>query len=211
MSSTPAAAQPPVEQQTVAYAIDDRLYLNITDRCTLTCAFCPKTLGSRQVHDYDLTLDHRPEFAEVIAAIGDPKAYAEIVFCGYGEPTLRLKLLLEVAAWIKERGGRVRLNTDGLGSLANKRDVLPEMAGLIDAVSVSLNAQSPDVYNLHCQPTLAGAYQAVLAFMQEAPRYIPEVTATAIDGLEGVDIDACARLARMCGARFRRRELDVVG
>ena len=66
------------------------------------------------------------------------------------------------------------------------------MAGLIDAVSVSLNAQSPDVYNRHCQPTLPGAYQAVLAFMQEAPRYIPEVTATAIDGLEGVDIDACA-------------------
>jgi TatD family-associated radical SAM protein len=210
MSSIQAAAQPPVEQ-TVAYTIDDRLYLNITDRCTLTCAFCPKTLGSRQVHDYDLTLDHRPEFAEVVAAIGDPGDYSEVVFCGYGEPTLRLGLLLEVAAWIKERGGRVRLNTDGLASLANKRDVLPEMAGLIDAVSVSLNAQSPEVYIRHCQPALPGAYQAVLAFLQEAPRYIPEVTATAIDGLDGVDIEACARIARMCGARFRRRELDVVG
>jgi len=210
MTSTPAAARPQATQ-TVAYAIEDRLYLNITDRCTLVCAFCPKTLGSRQVHDYDLTLDHRPDFAEVVAAIGDPTAYAEIVFCGYGEPTLRLNLLLEVAAWIKERGGRVRLNTDGLASLANKRDVLPEMAGLIDAVSVSLNAQSPEVYNRHCQPSLPGAYQAVLAFLQEAPRYIPEVTATAIDGLEGVDIAACERVARMCGARFRRRVLDVVG
>lgn len=210
MSSTPAATRTPIEQ-TVAYRIEDRLYLNITDRCTLSCTFCPKTLGSRQVRDYDLTLDHRPELDEVIAAIGDPRDYTEVVFCGYGEPTLRLQLLLEVAAWIKQHGGRVRLNTDGLASLANKRDVLPEMAGLIDAVSVSLNAQSPEVYNRHCEPALPGAYQAVLAFLQEAPRYIPEVTATAIDGLEGVDIDACARLARMCGARFRRRELDVVG
>ncbi len=210
MPTTPAAAKTPVEQ-TVAYRIEDRLYLNITDRCTLTCGFCPKTQGSLQVHDYDLTLDHRPGFDEVIAAIGDPRDYAEVVFCGYGEPTLRLGLLLEVAAWIKQRDGRVRLNTDGLASLANKRDVLPEMAGLIDAVSVSLNAQSPEVYNRHCEPALPGAYQAVLAFLQEAPRYIPEVTATAIDGLDGVDIDACARIARMCGARFRRRELDVVG
>jgi TatD family-associated radical SAM protein len=210
MSSTPAAAESQVEQ-TVAYTIGDSLYLNITDRCTLTCAFCPKTLGTMKVHDYDLALDHRPEFDEVIAAIGDPAAYDEVVFCGYGEPTLRLGLLLDVARWIKERGGRVRVNTDGLASLANKRDVLPEMAGLVDAVSVSLNAQSPEVYNRHCQPALPGAYQAVLAFLQGAPRYIPEVTATAIDGLEDVDIDACERIAAMCGARFRRRVLDVVG
>ncbi|RLA36639.1 MAG: radical SAM protein [Gammaproteobacteria bacterium] len=210
MSSTPVTAQTPVEQ-TVAYTIDDRLYLNITDRCTLTCAFCPKTLGSLQVHDYDLTLDHRPDMDEIIAAIGDPAAYSEVVFCGYGEPTLHLDLLLKVAGWIKERGGRVRVNTDGLASLANKRDVLPEMAGLVDAVSVSLNAQSPDIYNRHCQPSLPGAYQAMLAFLQGAPRYIPEVTATAIDGLEGVDMAACERVAKMCGARFRRRVLDIVG
>jgi len=210
MSSTPVTAQTPVEQ-TVAYTIDDRLYLNITDRCTLTCAFCPKTLGSLQVHDYDLTLDHRPDMDEIITAIGDPAAYSEVAFCGYGEPTLRLDLLLKVAGWIKERGGRVRVNTDGLASLANKRDVLPEMAGLVDAVSVSLNAQSPDIYNRHCQPSLPGAYQAMLAFLQGAPRYIPEVTATAVDGLEGVDIAACERVAKMCGARFRRRVLDIVG
>ncbi|MDX1592607.1 MAG: TatD family nuclease-associated radical SAM protein [Gammaproteobacteria bacterium] len=209
--STQPASTPTHAEQTIAYRIGDRLYLSITDRCTLVCDFCPKTLGSRRVHDYDLTLDHRPEFDEVVAAIGDPTDYAEVVFCGYGEPTLRLNLLLEVAGWIRARGGRVRLNTDGLGSLVNKRNILPEMAGLVDAVSVSLNAQSPEVYNRHCQPALPGAYQAVLAFLQEAPRYIPDVTATAIDGLEGVDIEACRRVARMCGARFRRRELDVVG
>lgn len=205
------AAQDAPSGQTVAYVIGDRLYLNIGDRCTLRCTFCPKTHGSHQVHEYDLTLDHRPEIDEITAAIGDPTRYAEVVFCGYGEPTLRMRLLLEVAACIKQRGGRVRVNTDGLGSLANKRDILPEMKGLVDALSVSMNAQSPEVYARHSQPTMAGSFQAMLAFLQQAPRYIPEVTATAIDGLDDVDIDACERLAKTCGVRFRRRVLDNIG
>jgi TatD family-associated radical SAM protein len=212
MPAPPAQAKPQTESpQTLAYRIDDRLYLNITDRCTLRCAFCPKTQGSLRLHDYDLTLQHRPSAVEVIAAIGDPAAYAEIVFCGFGEPTLRLAVLIEVACWVRAHGGRVRVNTDGLGCLANKRDILPELGTCVDVLSVSLNAQSPEVYNRHCQPSLPGSYQALLAFLQRAPRYVPEVIATAVHGLEGVDIAACARVAAMCGVRFRRRELDVVG
>jgi len=198
--------------QRIAYPIGNRLYLNITDRCTLVCGFCPKnTAQGPKVHDYDLTLDHRPEVEEIIAAIGDPTDYEEVVFCGFGEPTLRLKVLKAVAGWIKEQGGRVRLNTDGLGSLVNKRNILPELEGLVDSVSVSLNAQDAEVYDRHCRPQLKGSWQAVLDFLAEAPQYIPRVTATAIDGLEGVDIKACERLARELGVGFRRRELDKVG
>lgn len=198
--------------QTIAYPIRRSLYLNITDRCTLACVFCPKTQGVREVQGFDLTLDHRPEVAEVLAAIGDPSRYDEVVFCGYGEPTLRLKVLLEVTRWIKAHGGRVRVNTDGLGSLANKRDILPELAAAgVDALSVSLNAQSAEVYDRHCVPALAGSFEAVLAFLREAPRHIAEVTATAIDGLEGVEIAACEELARGLGVRFRRRVLNNVG
>lgn len=200
-----------MHQQTIAYTIGDNLYLNVTDRCTLECAFCPKHNGSRHVHEYDLTLEHRPAVEEVIAAIGDPAAYREVVFCGYGEPTLRLKLVLEVAEYIKSRGGRVRINTDGLANLVHKRNVLPEMAERVDALSVSMNAQNAEVYNRHCHPALKGSYEAMLEFLKEAPRYVPEVTATAIDGLEGVDIAACRALAEKLGVRFRRRVLDVVG
>lgn len=196
---------------TLSYVIGNKLYLNITDRCTLVCAFCPKTLGSHQVHDYDLSLAKRPEVADIIAAIGDPSAYEEIVFCGFGEPTLRFKVLLQVASFVKEKGGRVRLNTDGLASLVNKRDVLPEMQGLIDAVSVSMNAQNETLYIQHCAPQLKGAWQAMLDFLAEAPQYIPEVTATAINGLAGVDIAACEKLAVGLGVGFRSRQLDVVG
>jgi len=197
--------------QTISYQIDDRLYLNITDRCTLVCAFCPKTLGHPEVQGYNLSIDNRPTAKQIIAEIGDPTRYAEIVFCGYGEPTLRLKVLLEVAHAVKEQGGRVRINTDGLANLVHKRNVLPEMADCIDSISVSMNAQDESVYNRHCQPELAGSFEAMLEFLKLAPNYIKDVTATALQGLEGVDIPACEQLAEERGVKFRTRYLGRVG
>lgn len=196
---------------TITYEIGERLYVNLNDRCTLTCAFCPKHNGTWRLHEYNLALAHRPQARAVIDAIGDPGRYEEIVFCGYGEPTLRLKELLEVARYIKAHGGRVRVNTDGLANRVHKRNVLPELGECVDALSISLNAQNAAVYERHCKPAFPGAYQELLDFLQLAPRYVKEVTATAIDGLEDVDIDACARVAASAGAKFRRRVLDVVG
>lgn len=197
--------------QTIAYKIRNSLYLNITDRCTLECAFCPKFNGTWQVHEHNLQLDHRPSTSDIINAIGDPSQYEEIVFCGYGEPTLRLKILLEVAEYIKLHHGKVRINTDGLANLVNKRNVLPELGKVVDALSVSMNAQSSDIYDIHCKPQLKGSFEAMLDFLKQAPDYIPDVTATAINGLEGVDIDKCKALAQELGIKFRQRELDIVG
>jgi TatD family-associated radical SAM protein len=197
--------------QQVSYQIDNNLYLSITDRCTLECAFCPKTHGDMTVKGYDLSFNHRPTAEEIIASIDDPARYGEVVFCGYGEPTLRLNVLLEVARDVKARGGRVRLNTDGLSNLVHKHDTLPELAECVDALSVSLNAQNPEVYDRHCRPNLPGSYEAVLEFLREAPKHIQDVTATAIDGLEGVDIPACEAIAKELGVKFRRRVLNEVG
>lgn len=196
----------------IAYPIRNSLYLNITDRCTLECRFCPKhTEQGPLVHEFDLSVDLRPEIKEITDAIGNPAGYDEIVFCGFGEPTLRFKILIAVAQWIKTHGGKVRINTDGLANLVNKRNVLPEMQGLVDSLSVSMNAQNPQVYAQHCQPALPGSWEAMLKFLEQAPKYIPSVTATAIAGLEGVDIEACEKLAVERGVEFRRRELDKVG
>lgn len=196
---------------TLSYSIGDRLYLNITDRCTLSCAFCPKHNGSHQVRGYDLALDHRPSTEEIIETIDNPAAYREVVFCGFGEPTLRLDTLKTVARHIRKRKGRVRINTDGLANLVHKRNVLPELADCVDAVSVSMNAQDEPTYVRHCRPALSGSFAAMLGFLRLAPRYVPEVTASAIDGLADVDIDACATLARSAEVSFRRRVLDRVG
>ncbi|MFW2438365.1 MAG: TatD family nuclease-associated radical SAM protein [Arenicellales bacterium] len=198
-------------KQTIAYTIEDRCYLSITDRCTLACKFCPKTKGSMQVHEYDLSFDHRPETEEIIAAVGNVSDFSWIVFCGFGEPTLRLKTLLEVARYIKQQGGRVRLNTDGLANLVHKRNVLPEMSEFIDALSVSLNAHNEATYIQHCAPALENSWQAMLDFLELAPAFIPDVTATAINGLDGADIAACRQLADERGVKFKQRELDSVG
>jgi len=197
--------------QTIAYPIGANLYLNITNRCTLRCQFCPKFNHSLQLNSYDLKLGHKPTETELIEAIGNPKKYTQIVFCGYGEPTLRLNTVLTVAEHIKQHGGKTRLNSDGLGNLIHKRNILADMKHLIDAISISMNASRPDVYDKHCRPQVEGAYDAMITFLTRAPYYINDVTATAIEGLNGVNIDDCRSIARWLGVKFRSRQLDKLG
>lgn len=207
------AHQPKVTptNETLVYQIENNLYINLTDRCTLACQFCPKHNGSTEVKGYDLALEVRPPAQQIIDLIGDPSRYDCVVFCGYGEPTLRLKPLLEIAHWIKDNGGKTRLNTDGLGNLVNKRNILPELSECIDALSISLNAQNEAIYKRHCQPALKDSYTAMLEFVALAPAYINDVSASAINGLEGVNINACRELAEQRGVKFKQRELDIVG
>ncbi len=86
---------------------------------------------------------------------------------------MRLKELLKIAKYIKQNHGRVRINTDGLANLVHKRNVLPEMAEVIDALSVSLNGQTEAIYNRHCLPGLKGSFQAVLDFLSLASKSKP--------------------------------------
>jgi TatD family-associated radical SAM protein len=199
------------ELGTVGYTLHGNRYLNLGHRCTLRCAFCPKHNGVYTVKEYDLLLRREPTFEEVCEAVGDPADYREIVFCGLGEPTQRLDLLLAVAERFHGKGARIRVNTDGLASLIHGRDVAPELAGKIDALSISLNAQDEATYVRHCRPSLPGAYGAMKAFAKRAKEFVPDVTVTAIDGLEGVDIEACRRIAGELGVNFRRRTLNDVG
>lgn len=195
----------------LVYDIGNKRYINLTNSCTLKCAFCPKTRGSPEVHQYNLGIEQRHKTSDYINAIGDPARFEELVFCGFGEPTMRLKELLEIAKYIKQHHGRVRINTDGLANLVHKRNVLPDLARVVDALSVSLNGQTEDIYNRHCLPGLKGSFQAVLDFLRLTPEYIPDTTVTAIDGLDGLDIGACEQLAKDRGVKFRRRVLGIVG
>jgi len=194
----------------IAYPIRDSLYLNITNRCTNSCTFCAK-FKDFTVKGHHLRLDHEPSVEEVKQAIGDPLRYREVVFCGYGEPLIRLELVKEVAAWLKESGVAVRVNTDGQANLVHGRDILPELQGLVDAVSVSLNAADADTYQHYCRSRFGEAgYEAVKAFLRDAPRYIPQVTATAV-ALPGLDMQGCRELAESLGVAFRDREYNEVG
>ncbi len=200
-----------LESSCVGYTLHGSRYLNITNRCTLRCAFCPKFNDEWTVRDYPLRLSREPTLEEIVAAAGTPGDYREVVFCGLGEPTLRLYTVLDAAARLRSRTPRIRVNTDGLANLVYRRDVTPDMEGLIDALSVSLNAQDSETYYRYCRPGFPGAYETVLDFVHHAREFVPEITLTAIDGLPGVDIGACRKIADDLGVGFRRRVLDVVG
>lgn len=191
----------------IAYPLHDALYLNLTNRCPNDCTFCLRR-NRRGIGAADLRLTVEPGVEEVLEAVGDPRAYREIVFCGFGEPLLRPEVVREVAGELRRRypndSLRLRVDTNGLANLVFGRNVLPELAGLVDALSISLNATTAGEYERLCRPSLPGAYPALLDFIREAVKVIPEVTLTAVD-LPGVDLEACRRLADELGARFRVR------
>ncbi len=194
-------------EQTIVYPLDNKLYLNITNRCTNVCVFCPKFKNDYYVKDYPLKLFKRePSFEEIINAIQRLPRYDEVVFVGFGEPTQRLDLLLSVARWLKEHGTKtVRLDTDGLGNLVYGRDITKELSQYIDAVSVSLNAPDARTYIKLCNNKYGEAsYGAVLEFIRLAKTRFHDVTATMV-GLPNSDVPATRAVAESLGVTFRIR------
>lgn len=200
----------PGQNETIAYKIRNSLYLNITNRCSNSCTFCAK-FEDFTVKGHHLQLDHEPSGREVLDAIGSRSDFDEVVFCGYGEPLIRLDLIKEVAAELKRRGCKIRINTDGQANLVHKRNILPELAGLIDTLSVSLNSADPAQYQSLCRSPFGDAgFRGVCEFLREAPAHIPTVVATAVT-VPGVDIKAVRELAESLGVSFREREYAEVG
>lgn len=193
----------------ISYKIRDTLYLNVTNRCTNVCRFCVR-FHTDYVKGHNLRLEKEPTAEELIEAIGDPKKYKEIVFCGYGEPFLRLDLIKTVAKWIKDNGGRVRINTNGHGNLIHGRRVLEELEGLVDSISISMNAQDKETYNKICNPIYTDAYDSVIEFIEDAKKYVPKVQVTLVN-FEGVDIKRCEEMAKSLGVKLKIRNLDQVG
>jgi TatD DNase family protein len=194
------------------YVIRNSIYVNLTNACDAKCTFCPRTHDDFEVKGYDLRRPKDPRFEEIVEAIGDPARYDEVVFCGFGEPTLRMDTLKAVASWAKQRGVPTRLNTNGHADLINKRPTAPELVGLVDVVSVSLNAQDREVFERHCPSAFSpDGYTPMLDWIVAARDAGLDVVLTAVEGLEGVDIEACRRIAEDLGVRFRGRTLHEVG
>lgn len=194
-------------RRTIVYHIRDSLYVNLTNRCTSLCVFCSR-VDDPVASGYwlGMSADEEPTAEEVIAAIGDPRRYREIVFCGYGEPTLKLKELVEIGRYVKAHGGRVRVDTIGHANLIHGRNVVPEFVGAVDEFSLSLNAPTREQYEKLVRSEWPDrAFDAALDFAREAVRHGFEVTFTVVR-LPHLDVDACRRIAQRIGARFRVRE-----
>jgi TatD DNase family protein len=192
------------------YDLQGHLYVNLTNRCSADCAFCPRRV-SRRVQQYDLTLRREPRAGELLAAIGDARRFSEVVFCGFGEPLLRLATLLAVARGVKAQGVRVRVDTNGHADCLYGRDILPECRGAVDAWSVSLNSLDPQQYQTLVRPASgADTLPAVKSFIRRAVTAGFEVVVTAVE-LPGVDTARVKQFAVQAGARYRGRPHQRLG
>jgi cyclic pyranopterin phosphate synthase len=196
---------------TTVYWLDNSLYLNITNRCSNNCWFCFRNF-KQGVGGFNLKLKEEPTPTAVITELQEAIAsrnWSEVVFCGFGEPTERLDLLLEIARWIKQHYPRIpiRLDTNGHAYALNKdRDVAKELkAAGISKASVSLNGYDSATYGENCRPTFTGAFEVVLEFVAKAKKAGLEVEISAVR-IPEVDLQKIKTIVESLGAPFRIRE-----
>ena len=200
---------------TITYEYEGALYVNLTNKCNCNCEFClrrGKAEGSIYTEN-SLWLEREPTREEALESFlgRDVCSYREIVFCGYGEPTYRLDVILWLVDELKARFGDklppVRINTNGHANLILGRDVCPELKGRIDTLSISLNAIDAAAYVALCHPIQGeAAYQAMLDFAKEAAAYVPNVVMTIVDkDKTQEEIDTCFAIAEELGVKLRVR------
>lgn len=192
---------------TYVYKLGDALYVNLTNRCTNRCGFCVRNFCTG-VGGYDLWLEQEPTVEQVIQQIGDPSQYNEIVFCGFGEPMIRLDELIEISKKIKEKNVAIRINTNGQANLYHGKNVVPMLRGLVDAVSISLNAATAEKYQEICRSRYGKeAFEGILDFARECVKVIPQVVFSVVDVLPSEDMEKCRAIAKDIGASFRVRHM----
>ncbi len=198
---------------TIVYKVHNNLYINLTNRCSSSCTFCIRQSRDHMEDSDSLWLEHEPDLEEVIDAFCafDVPRYDEIVFCGFGEPTERLDLLLQVARYLKETFHKpIRLNTNGQGDLINGRSIAPELSGLIDVVSISLNNPDSSRYQTLVRSKFGeAAFGAMLAFAKTAKDYVPKVVMSTVSTtLTPEEEEKCREICNELGVAYRIRPLE---
>ena len=189
------------------------VYVNLTNRCNCACTFCLRSMKDMP-EENTLWLKEEPTVAEVKAALDSlPWEFVkEVVFCGFGEPTMRLDDLLELLRYVKEthRDIPTRLNTNGLGELEHKKEFAAAFKGILDTVSISLNASNAERYlELTRAKYGIGSYDAMLTFARHCKDYVPNVVLTIVDKVEGPEeISRCQEICNERGLTLRVREYE---
>lgn len=193
---------------TYVYQVGGKNYINLTNRCNNACDFCIRQ-NKVGIPGFSLWLEKEPEAGEVIAQL-DAAGRGDVVFCGYGEPTLRLDVLKEVAAYVKSYGGKVRVNTNGLANREYGRDVVPELENLVDVMSISLNEASAEKYDAVCHSIYGpAAFDEMLDFARRCAGTRMDTVLSVVDVISPEDIAVCQEIAEKVGARLRVREYSA--
>ena len=198
----------------LVYFLDGKTYINITNACTNSCVFCLRNDKDNVKGAYMWHKGAKITADDVIAQIEENKENIkdEIVFCGYGEPLVRYNEVIEVARYIKNTMPeiKIRINTNGHGNFIAKKNIVPDLAPLIDSVSISLNAQNEALYNKISKPSFEGAYEAMLDFAKLCVKEGIKTTLSVVSGYKSevypVDLKTCEEIALEIGAGFRARE-----
>lgn len=199
-----------IRKMEILYKVYNNLYVNLTNRCPCACTFCLRQNNSTVGESDSLWLEHEPSYEEVVEAFRkqNMEEYDSVVFCGFGEPTEAFDTLIRVADFVKkEYGKKIRINTNGLGNLINGRDICPEMKGLIDSLSISLNTPDEQEYLKIVRPKFGlRSYKEMLKFAREAAKYVPDVTFTTVETtLTHEEEEKCAAICKELGVNYRIR------
>lgn len=203
-----------MKAMTISYEVGNNLYLNITNQCPCACTFCIRNHADGAYGSDPLWLEHEPSMEEIIADLSarNLDSYSEIVFCGYGEPTCRLDVLLETAQWLHTKlsgSTRLRINTNGLGDLINSRSIADDLCAVIDVISVSLNAGTKDEYMKVTRPKYDNAFEAMQKFTADCVKNgSSEVVMSVVDVIPEEQITASREIAEKLGAKLRVRAFD---
>lgn len=194
----------------ILYKVHNNLYVNLTNKCPCACTFCLRQNMDHVGESKSLWLEREPSVEEVIAEFAkfDMSRFNEVVFCGFGEPTEAFEVLKKVAAFVKETYHMlIRLNTNGLGNLVNGRDITPEMEGLIDTVSISLNTPNADRYHELVRSKFGDkSFDAMLDFARSSTKYVSNVVMTTVDTtITKEEEEECRRICDSIGAKYRIR------
>lgn len=197
----------------ILYEVHNNLYVNMTNKCPCACVFCLRQTKEEMNHSGSLWLEREPSVEEVIAEFSkfDMDKYEEVVFCGFGEPTQRLKDLLLVADYVKKTFRKtIRINTNGLSDLIYGKDTAPMFEGKIDIVSISLNTPNKERY-LELTRSKFGieSFDAMLWFAGNVKNYVKQVVLTTVSTtLSAEEEEECRRICESLGVTYRIRPFE---
>ena len=200
----------------IFYEYGDNLYVNLTNECPMNCTFCERQYTDKIGEADTLWLDHEPSMIEVLQELAkwNMSNYKELVFCGFGEPTERMDLVIDVANIVKRHNNiLIRLNTNGLANLINGKDVVPRFKDVIDIVSVSLNAPDAETYLKLTQSEFGiESFDAMIQFTKECKQYVNKVIMTSVSTTITEEEEArCAAICEELGVEYHVRPYEDHG
>ncbi|MDD3594411.1 MAG: TatD family nuclease-associated radical SAM protein [Candidatus Gastranaerophilales bacterium] len=202
------------QKENLVYFVNSKMYINVTNLCTCRCVFCIRNISS-EVEGVNMWIDKQSASAQKIIEqikLLEDKMGDEIVFCGYGEPLIEIEAVKEIAKFIKDNypNIKIRVNTNGHANLIHKRNVVDELKGLVNSISISLNAHNAKLYNELTQNAFKddSAYEGMKEFARLCSQAGIDTYMSVVTGYKNfrIDVNACEEIAKKSGAKLRIRE-----